>query len=385
LEGKLKKNLLTSTALVAVGAVAFSGMALAQKASKPSISLSGWTEQIIGFADNDRPGNYSGSGNGFDQQTDSEIHFDGSTTLDNGINIRYRIELEGNTSGDQIDEHWMRISGSFGQITLGSQDGASQLMVTGYQGSWSAGVGQNLSFDVADWIVEPSGHAAGTVQRVSLDGDAEKISYYTPRFSGFQLGVSYVPQGQINEPGADDDLNGQPADRDASDHEGWQLGANYDGKFGDVGVGVAIGYASMEPADSALDTAKIWGAGARVDFSGFRIGVGYVDKTQELTTAGTDRDTTTWDFGIRYSFGPNAISLTYQDVTDDSGSPSTATTDSDETTKQAMLSFRRTLGPGVNWTLNGMWSDYEGRTIGANAGTDDNEGFALSTSIIVRF
>ena len=369
----MKKQLLTSTALVAAaGAFAFTGTAVAQKASKPTISISGGTEQIFGFADNDHPSNYSGSGNGFDQQTDSEIHFNGATTLDNGINIRYRIELEGNTSSDQIDEHWMRISGSFGQITLGSQDGASQIMVTGYQGSWSAGVGQNLSFDVADWIEVPTGFTGGlNVQRVTLDGDAEKISYFTPRFAGFQLGASYVPS-------ADDDANTSPGDRDSTAHDQYQVAANYVGKFGDVGLGAAIGYAQGKQSDSGLDDEDVWGLGVRVDFAGFRVGVGYVDKEEELTTNGTTRETTAYDLGARYTFGPNAISVTYQNVTEDNG----ATTNSDTELEQAMISFRRTLGPGVNWTLNGMYADYTGRTVGES---DDNGGYALTTSIKVRF
>jgi outer membrane protein OmpU len=370
LEGKLKKQLLTSTALVAAGSLAFSGSALAQ--NKPTISISGSTEQVFGIADNDNPGSYAGGGNGWDQQTDSEIHFNGSTTLDNGIKINYRIELEGNTSSDQIDEHWMTISGSFGQITLGSQDGASQIMVTGYQGSWSTGVGQNLSFDVADWIEAPTGHTASTVNRVTNDSDAEKISYFTPRFEGFQLGVSYVPN-------ADDDVNTSPASRAGTDHQGYQIGANFVRKFGDVGMGAAIGYSQIEDGagGNSADN-EAWGAGIRLDFAGFRVGLGYVEREDASGTAGQTLEGETWDAGIRYTFGPNAISLTYQDVEMDTN---VAGTTQDETT-QAQLSFRRTLGPGVQWSLEGKWAEYTGDT---TATSDDNEGYAVTTSIKVRF
>ena len=91
---------------------------------------------------------------GWDQHSDAEIHFNGSVTLDNGIKIRTRVELEGNslpdagiggnvsnggkaagTAEDFIDENWMRISGSFGEIRLGSTDAAAQAMTTGYLGT----------------------------------------------------------------------------------------------------------------------------------------------------------------------------------------------------------------------------------------------------------
>lgn len=365
----MKKQLLTSTALVAAGAMAFAAPALAKN---PALTLGGSTEQIVGFSDNDNASSYTGGGNGFDQQTDSEIHFNASTTLDNGIKIRARIELEGNTSADQIDEHWMRISGSFGQVTLGSQDGASQLMVTGYQGSWAAGVGQNLAFDVADWVEAPS--TAGepsTVQRVTLDGDSEKISYYTPRFAGFQLGASYVPHNN-------DDTNNTPAGRDTEDHEGFQFGISFDRKFDGIGIGAAVGYADMQQANSALDKKEVFGGGLRVDFAGFRVGVGYVQNTTP-TSAVAETETTAYDFGVRYSFGPNAVSLTYMNAEADTGVAGSTNGE----TSLGMVSYRRTLGPGVNWTLNGMWADYQGTN--NTATSDDNEGYALTTSIKVRF
>ena len=45
----MKKQLMTTTALVAAGVIATSGAALG--ASKPKLSLGGWFEGIIGIAD----------------------------------------------------------------------------------------------------------------------------------------------------------------------------------------------------------------------------------------------------------------------------------------------------------------------------------------------
>src|SRR3546814_15132709 len=51
---------------------------------------------------------------GFNHTSDSEIHFVGSTTLDNGIEFGVNVQLEANTnSGDQIDESYLYAQGSF--------------------------------------------------------------------------------------------------------------------------------------------------------------------------------------------------------------------------------------------------------------------------------
>ena len=367
----MKKQLLASTALAAAGALAIAGPAFAQKMNKPTLKLSGWDEQIIGFANNKYPDNYTSHGNGVDAQTDSEIHFDADTVLDNGIRIHARVELEGNTSTDQIDENWMRVSGSFGQIVVGSTDGAAKKMVTGYQGSWSAGVGQNLALDVADWIEVPSGHVAGTDNEVTNDTDSEKMSYFTPRFEGFQLGASYIPGGS-------QDINNTPATRSGADHGGFQVGADFDRKFGELGLGLAAGYSQMHDAlnaDSALN--KSWGGGIRLDFSGFRVGLGYVGRRDAADSTGGTTEGSSWDAGLRYTFGPNAVSLTGETVRRE-----TSVSGPKDKTKLAMLSFRRTLGPGVNWTLNGMWAKYDGATAGTS---DDNKGYAVTSSIKLNF
>ena len=53
----------------------------------------------------------------------------------------------------------------------------------------------------------------------------------------------------------------------------------------------------------------------------------------------------------------------------------------DETTI-AMLSYRRDLGPGVQYRLNLMYGDFEGETAGSS---DDNDGYAITTSVRLAF
>jgi predicted porin len=394
----MKKQLLTSTALVAAGVMAVSGSALAQ--SKPTLTVGGSTEQIFGVGSNsDAFDAANGARVGWDQHSDAEIHFNGAVTLDNGIKIQTRIELEGNSNtddtagkdsnivngapgttgdGDFVDEHWMRISGSFGEIRLGSGDAAGMAMTTGYLGTWSTGVGQLHAFDIPDWISVPATVSASTVARVDLNSDAEHISYFTPRFSGFQAGISYVPS-------TEEDVNNQRALTAAGDTDGWSFGVNYVGKFSGVGIGIAAGYTTAN--ESAVDRSdpETWGIGGRFDFQGFRVGLSWVDKKAQNNAAGVTaaggQGQETFEAGIRYTFGPNAVSFTYQGAESDANTGGAA--DGDET--QAMtIAYRRTLGPGVFWRVTGMVADYDDGLAGAAAG-NSNEGEALTTSVQVRF
>ena len=65
---------------------------------------------------------------GVDVKRDAEIHFKPSLTLDNGIRVGATVELEGSTSGDQIDESYISIDGAFGRLVIGSENSARYLM-----------------------------------------------------------------------------------------------------------------------------------------------------------------------------------------------------------------------------------------------------------------
>ncbi len=107
----MKKVLLGTTAIAMAGA-----MALPASAAEWNMRVGGYMEQYVGYADIDIDGVSGGAGslNGIDSKQDAEIWFIPSITLDNGIKFGANIQLEGNTGGDQIDESFLFIKGSFG-------------------------------------------------------------------------------------------------------------------------------------------------------------------------------------------------------------------------------------------------------------------------------
>jgi outer membrane protein OmpU len=369
----LKKQLMTTTALAAAGILAATGAIAAEKAKKPTLSLGGWGEGIVVIADQDSTVTKAV---GVDVQHEAEIHFKGSATLDNGIKLATRVELEGNVSaGDQIDEAYVTVSGSFGQIRIGADDNAASSTGTGF-GTGGTQVANHTIKDSNDVATRPSGHnAALNMQEPSFTGDAEKITYFTPRIGGFQLGLSWEPSEQ-------EDANNSLSPT-SSRHDGFSVSAEFSQKFGGVGLGLYAGYSNIAGGSSDLEDNHPQAAafGARVDFGGFRLSGLYGKKWNNGTGngAGTSGNTQeVIDLGARYKAGANHFSIGYVYGEDDGDTRNGATDD----TQIVLASYRRDLGPGVQYRLNLWWVDYTGENVGS---TDDGETFALSTSVRVAF
>ena len=297
----------------------------------------GATEQLFGIGDNSQAfEDANGNAVGWDQISDTEIHFKGSVTLDNGIKIATRTELEGNNDGDQIDENWMRISGSFGELRLGSMDGAALAMTGGYLGGYRPGVGQNHGFETGNWIRRPAGVSTPTVNRTDLSSDGESIAYFTPRFSGVQLGASYHPS-------AEEDVPARPLSSDA-DHEGFSFGANWTGGVGGAKVGIAAGYMEIDESAAGLNNPDSYTIAGSVSMAGFLVQASYVERNSQ------ERDTTnvtvvpgveSLELGAQYAFGANAVSVTYMNA--ESTATTAAGVGSGDSAEVTVVAYRRTL------------------------------------------
>jgi len=330
----MKKQLLSTSALVAAGFVVSTLPAIAQTAPAASpitVTLGGFSEQLVSWSKltNSLAGSSTtatGKVNSFGQSSDTEIYFNAKTTLANGISLSVRVELEGNTATDQIDESWLNIQSGFGEVHLGSTDNAAQKMRYGAPSAFmdSGGIAQSFP------NIASTGSFGSTVvgksqsNSVSLnDDDNSKISYYTPRFEGFQAGISYIPE------------NAQ--DRNASGlatggyHDGVFGAVNFVRTFGEFDVAAYLGYGKWsKPKDSSTFSAaangvqdpKMWSFGGQVGYAGFKVGVGYARvKDQRLTTqtAGANstaitgflNDGNVWEYGITYTFGPATVGASY--------------------------------------------------------------------------
>ena len=200
----MRKVLLGTTAMVAAGMLASAPSAIA--AEKLKLGVSGYMEQWFGYSAQDGRSGYDYSG--FNQIMDAEVFFKGSTELDNGLTVGVDVQLEGNSGGDMIDESYMWISGSFGQFILGSENTAQYKMgyapsdfgiglISGDQPSWVTAIpdaeGDKISYPTGGGGYWRNPMGSVWVEVLGMN-DTQGVSYYTPRFQGVQIGVTYTPE-----------------------------------------------------------------------------------------------------------------------------------------------------------------------------------------------
>ena len=394
----MKKSLYATTALVAVGMTA-GGVGSAAAAEKIKLGISGYLSSFLGYTD--QAGGASGypmvgeekarSGPAsrnmpFLVHTNSEIHFTGSTKLDNGISVGVAFELEGGNSGDQIDETYMTVSSpTLGRLILGDENGASYLMhIWAPQTAGlhldtgtiaSLGVYQNTVGGT--FFQSPLGT---TVQNLG-DDDSAKITYISPRVVGFQIGISYVPTyGQNAAAG--------PPTRTGVYHDGWDVALQYKTEVGGVGIGAMIGGKWADPSD-ARETSpeareKMWKAAGSLSYQGFSLGGGWSKVYGGLQGAGLTRKGTSWIIGTTYSTGPYSVGVGYFD----GNAEHRVVTPGKDEHKKYILSGAYALGPGVNFVAGvfGFDLEAEGTNVQQGAtGEADNSGWGILTGLALSF
>ena len=375
----MKKILLGSTAIVAAGMIASTPSAIA--AEKMKLSVGGYMEQWVGFTSQDDgvAQDYSG----FSTVSDGEIHFKGKTKLDNGISIGVNVQLEAQQGGDQIDEQYMTVSGGFGQIIIGDENSALYKM---HYAPNDFGIGIN-SGDVTAWN-EPLSDAegdsiskgssfrapfGGTYIEPDAINDAAKISYFTPRVSGFQLGVSYAPDGA-------QDNNGQP-NRDTVNSDYIMVGANFVQKMGGMSVGISGGYGTVTDAAAGGDEPEATSFGIKMGMGGVSAGVSYAN----FSDSGS-KDAEGINAGVAYSSGPMGVSVAYyHGEKDGSGTVAAGTLDGQAEVDAFHLSAKYAMGPGVTLAGTLGHSTYSSDDVDIDNSVDESEATYFVMGLKVGF
>ena len=336
----MKKILLGSTAIVAAGMIA--SVPSADAASKMKLGVGGYMEQWFGFTSGDDgvAQDYSG----FDIKSDPEIFFKGSTKLDNGITVGVNVQLEATQNGDQIDEQYMFVKGSFGQIIIGDENSAMYKM---HYAPSDFGIGMN-SGDVTAWnkpVKDAEGDSinmgshyrspfGATYIEPDAVNDSAKISYFTPRVSGFQLGLSYGPD-------ANQDSNGLP-NRDAANTDYIMVGANFKQKMGGMSVGISGGYGTVTDAAAGGVEPEATSFGIKLGMGGVSAGVSYAN----FSDSG-EKDQEGINAGVAYSSGPMGVSIAYFHGEKDGNNGDAATLNNQAERDVIHLSAKYAMGPGV--------------------------------------
>ena len=321
----MKRLLLCSAA---IGAIAVSAPAYAQI----DVTVGGHTKNYVGWLDQDT--SVAGADErSFDMLRESELHVNAEGVADNGLVYGFHAEMEvdGGDSGTTLEESYLYLSGDWGRVNLGSENGAAYLLQV-------AAPSADSNIDGIRQYVQPVNTSAVVLAGNTLEtyllgiatanGDgfdydndvsafSEKLTYLSPIWNGFQFGVSYTPD--IADVGSADSLVGFGADDVAgafgSVYEG---SARYEGEFNNVGFAVGGGYThnELESALAGVDDLEEWNIGLDLDMGPFGVGVIWTENNNG-TTAGDEDQTLV--LGVDYTTGPFKLGASYYTREDEAG------------------------------------------------------------------
>ena len=369
----MKKHLLGTTAFAAAslatsGAMAQSledrvqtleeQMLMGSPGSGFDINISGWMQGgfFIQDIDPDTIGaiaNYVGA-TGMEDYSDydvkmsgAEVQFTARKRLPQGIRIGGRVELSGFTTRDQVDETYIWVQSRFGRVILGADDDVYNKMH------------YSVPFPSLNGVDSPNyRHTVATAVRAgtnaSLAGDSNKLSYFTPRIAGVQLGISYTPHngnrnGEANGSGARD-LNGVSLENVigvgatfrrrisgffVGASAGWQGGTSNvtydpdgpDGRVFSHPADPTNSFTVNRPITGVKTDPSSWHIGGNISKDGWRVGGAYAryeghgsPLTFDLTALNGDEniidisdrvEQSVWAVGASYSIGPWTAGIGY--------------------------------------------------------------------------
>ena len=146
---------------------------------------------VIGEDENQPPTSFLAQQRDYVAKQDVEIHFKGETTFDNGLTVGVRVELEGQTSADQIDSVYAYFDTKWGELRFGDTlEALASLCYTVPSASSIFGADSPIfNFSNAGVL----GYAGTNGTCYGVDSKSTKVVYFSPNFSGFHFAVSFTP------------------------------------------------------------------------------------------------------------------------------------------------------------------------------------------------
>jgi hypothetical protein len=329
---------------------------------------------------------------------DVEVYFLGETVLDNGLTVGARVELEGQTSSDQIDAVYAYFSGGFGEIRFGDTGEAmAQLCYVAPTASGIFGADSpNFNFSNAGvggaGNLGIGGYGATNGTCYGLDDKSTKIVYFSPNFAGFSFAASFTPD---NTEDTRNTLNGAGTRLKTDlgqNSENLSVAGNFTHDFNGVNLIVGGGATwSFDRENSPNDERRDYNAYAQVGFSGFTIGgaFGYRqnrggDGSDDLIySAGITYNWDAWTVGFGYSHGQYEIGQSGSVLVGSTGLTTTLTSDVVDYYNIFALTASYALGPGIQVDGVVEYDDYEG---GGEQGRDsDYKGFSFGLGTLISF
>lgn len=432
----MKKLLLITTAMAGVALMSASASAAVK------MDLGGYFRGYGVYTDNDEVGGAAADLHRLDFRRDNEIHVSGETTLDNGLTVGAHTEFKiGNDAGaNSVDETYAYFSGGWGRVNFGSEDGAAYLLQVAAPSADSNVDGMRVyidSFTANKRTTQTAGETqgggvalAGFVNGANLGAtgtwafdrstdyqhadsrQTDRLTYLTPKFNGFQAGVSYAPEAGMNAPNGGVAAMNVDNDSRATGKDFWEVAARWDGEYQGFGISLGGGYSADELELTATTAQKVtmvageyviddgtdtWNVGASVAYMGFTLGGSFLrnetSRTGQTVDAGNlaanlrsgDITRDTWVVGLAYDNGPWHIGGSWLDQDTDydalaSGGAQDQAARSYEATKYT-VGGGYTFGPGMTFRGALAWGDFDAPAADGAAADNDFQQFTVGTDI----
>ena len=304
-----KKTLAVTTALSAVALLAANA---AVAAEKPKLRIDGYQEVYFGVGDVSNQG-FTNAGTpvyASGKTTDAAftilnygeitVKADGATDSGMKFGVKFEMAVDDSATKTGADEAGIYMSGSWGKLEIGNDDGAADKMQV--QASGLNTIGSN----VIGAFFGPRGSNSMRAEdntNVVEASDNTKVTYYTPRVSGFQAGLSYAPRAaaQGTTASTDTSVTGSGGN--------WEAGLSYKGKAGDAKFEIAA-VATEGKTERSTENTTGRGIGAEVEVGAFTVAAGY-SVNDNWRKANSEQKA--WSVGGSYNGGKWSVAVVYID------------------------------------------------------------------------
>lgn len=301
---------------------------------------------------------------------DYRLHLKAEAKAENGLVYGFDARLRNNQNsiagGQDIvgaDRKFIYLRGnSWGQIQVGDNTGVATQLETVTP---NVGIGQGDVVTFANY---------GNYSFFYFDRDtyATRLSYLTPRFAGFQAGVTYTPEyrdnGRSNRRGDSDVTGGNYKDE-------VEFALTTQQKFGAFGVQATAAYLTGKEKIATRGDFSVLSLGGVVSYdiaTGQTIAFGgnYFDngETNKVKTARGTPESTGWNVGVSYTVASAwAVAANYtENMTETPGAR-------DQKDKVLGVGGAYQLAPGLSLQADMAFFDIESAT-GLKTGKTSNEG-----------
>jgi hypothetical protein len=321
----MRKVLLTTTALVALGGVS----------AASAIDISG--TYMFDYTMNDNGTTNTGGNNNTAMGSDARIVFSGSSTTDAGITFGGSLALDATGT---TEDSGIYMSGDFGYVMMGATDGVVDGMDTFMNSAAAVEVGAGTTNSGTTGPIAAGLNGSATL---TDSATAEKVGYRSPEISGFQFGMSHTDAGRTSK----------------ADNNQWIV--TYD--FGVAKVGYAQATIGAAAGTSAETNQKQMGFGTSFGDIGVKYATG--TDTTKNTSGGESSKIDTNNFGLSYS-GFENVTLYYDGVQSEEKTGTNAGDKLEGTT----VGLNYTIAPGVSALVEFGDNNFTDSSDASGAGND---------------